>query len=253
MRIVLVDDEPLAIRRLRSMLANEPGVEIAAECSDGRQAVEALRTLRPDLCFLDIQMPEMDGFEVLASIAPESLPLVVFVTAYDQYALKAFEVYALDYLLKPFPPERFAAALARARQVLASREAEAVASRTVGLLQEMEAHRRVLRHFVVPMTGRVLFIPASEVEAIEASRNYMTLHHGKDQRIIRETMGSLEQRLDPAQWVRVHRSWIVNMDHLKELQSWFGGGYVAVLRSGRKVPLGRSGRARLEQVLGSSV
>jgi two-component system LytT family response regulator len=238
-RTLIVDDEPLARGRIRDLLAGEADVEVVGECRDGAEAVRALRELRPELVFLDVQMPEMDGFEALAEVAHEPLPLVIFVTAYDQFAIKAFEVHALDYLLKPFDAARFARALARAREHLSQRK-----------LEELEAHRQRLSRFVVRSGGRISFVKAREVDCIEATGNYMRLHVGKESFLVRETMAELEAKLDPARFVRVHRSWIVNLDRVVELQSWFHGGYLALLPGDRRIPVSRRFRDRLDALLG---
>ncbi|MCU0291057.1 MAG: response regulator [Thermoanaerobaculaceae bacterium] len=251
-RAVVVDDEPPAIRRICALVAQEPDVEVVATCGNGMLAVTAIRELRPDLVFLDIQMPEMDGFEVLATLASEPLPQVVFVTAYDQYAVRAFEVRALDYLLKPFTPRRFAEAVERVRGALSRRADLSLNQRMLDLLTETERHRRAIRHFAVTFSGRVVFVPVAEVECIEADRNYMTLYRGREKLPIRDTMANLEKRLDPRVFVRAHRSWMVNVNHIKELRGWFGGGYLVVLRSGHQIPLGRQARQRIAAIIGAS-
>ncbi|HUK13676.1 MAG TPA: response regulator [Thermoanaerobaculaceae bacterium] len=247
-RTVIVDDEPLARERLRQLLAREPDVELVGECRDGAEAVAVLRELKPDLVFLDVQMPELDGFEVLAELGPAALPRVVFVTAYDQYAIRAFEVHALDYLLKPFDQARFSRALGRAREDLRSR-GDPVDARLLALLEQLEAQRQHLGRFVVRADDRIFFVRARDVECVEATGNYMVLHVGADSYPIRETMTNLERRLDPAHFVRVHRSFIINLERTRELEAWFHGGYVAVLASGRRVHVSRKFRDRVDALL----
>lgn len=252
-RAIIVDDEPLARERIRQLLASEADVEVVAECRDGHEAVAAVRELDPDLAFLDIQMPEMDGFDVLAELAGNRLPVIVFVTAYDQYALRAFEVHAIDYLLKPFDARRFRDALGRAREQVAARGAAAINQRMAGLLDDLQARRRYLQRFVVRTAGRILFVSAREVEAIEADGNYMRLYGDRDAYLIRDTMEGLAAKLDPQRFLRVHRSWIVNVDHIQELQSWFQGGWVVVLRRGRRIHVGRRYHEALSGLLEPSV
>jgi len=246
LRALIVDDEPLARARLRRMLAAEPGVEVAGECRDGAEAVRALSSGddRADVVFLDVQMPEMDGFEVLAALDPARLPAVVFVTAYDQYALRAFEFHALDYLLKPVDARRLRDALARARERCAARDSGGAGDagrRLLGLLAEVQQQRRWLQRFAVRSAGRVLLVPVRDVEAIEADGNYVRLHvDAARHHVLRDTMDEVAARLDPQRFVRVHRSWIVNVDQVLELQSWFHGAHRLVLRRGRRVPVGRT-------------
>ena len=250
--VVIVDDEPLARERIRTLLACEPDVEVTAECRNGPEAVAAVRSTRPNLMFLDIQMPEMDGFEVLAELESSQWPLVVFVTAYDQYALNAFEVHALDYLVKPFDPPRFRSALARAREQIAGRATHEVSQRMLGLLEELESRRRCITRFVVSSEGRIFFVKTRDVDSIEASGNYMKLYSGRDTHLIRETMADLEEKLDPTQFVRIHRSWIVNIDRIRELHAWFYGGYIVMLQSGQRIQVGRKYRDNVDRILGEA-
>lgn len=239
-RVLIVDDEPLARERVRQLLAGEPDIEVVGESRTGAEALAAIRDREPDLAFLDIQMPEMDGFEVLAELDPTHLPALIFVTAYDQYALKAFDFHAIDYLLKPFDGKRFREALGRARERLALRDTAEASRRVLALLSDVQQRRRYLQRFAVRTAGRVVFVPVRDVEAIEADGNYMALHTSDQQsHLVRETMDDLMGSLDPQRFIRVHRSWIVNVDQIHELQSWFHGGQVLVLRHGRRVSVGR--------------
>jgi len=267
-RTLIVDDEPLARQGLRVLLEEEPDVEIAAECADGLEALDALRELRPDLVFLDVQMPEMGGFEVLEAWDGfgESAPVVVFVTAYDEYALKAFEVHALDYLLKPFDDERFARALDRARAELDRRRDSEVTARIEALLEarrgggegeadEAEALERApsFRRFVVRSAGRIHFVDIDEIDWIEAAGDYVRLHAGERSHLMRETMKDLERRLDPAEWIRIHRSTFVRISRVKEIRTTDTGQYHVILDDGTHRSLSRSGRERLEAVLGRTL
>jgi len=244
-RALIVDDEPLACERIRMLLAQEPDVEIAGECRNGADALKAIARLTPDLVFLDVQMPELTGFEVLARLDPARMPVIVFVTAYDQYALKAFEVSALDYLLKPFDRERFAKSLSRARAELDRRKSGEVKAHVLKLLSELQQGKKHLERLIVRASGKVLFLRADEIDWIEAAGNYVRLHCGKDQYLYRETMTKLESQLNPERFARIHRSTIINVERIKELQPWFRGDYQVVLRDNQKLTLSRNYRNRL--------
>ena len=220
-RALIVDDEALARERVRTLLTDAGGVELIGECSGGREAVEKILAERPDLVFLDVQMPDLDGFDVLEAVASEWLPQVIFVTAYDEYAIKAFDVHAIDYLLKPIEPERFRKALARVtkRDLLA-------------MLDERPIDRLVIR-----TRSKVSFLKPSEIDWIEADGKHAVLHTGggRELHVVRHTLTKLEQRLAPHGFVRVHRSAIVNVDRIKELEPWFHGEYVVILKDGTKL------------------
>jgi two-component system LytT family response regulator len=254
LRALIVDDEPLARERVRTLLAAEPDVVVAGECGSGGEAVAAILMDRPDLVFLDVQMPELDGFGVLERVreAGAELPAVVFVTAYDAHALRAFEVHALDYLLKPFDRERFTRALARAREALARREADGLDERLATLLAARSARPYATR-LAVKSGGRVRLVKAEEVDWIEAASNYVRLHVGGERHLLRETMAALEARLDPERFVRIHRSTIVNLDRVRELEPYFHGDYVVKLHDGRRLTLSRTYRERLEERLGRAL
>src|SRR6186997_1494863 len=213
-RTLIVDDEPLARRNLRLLLEQDSQIEILEECRNGREAVKAINTLSPDLIFLDIQMPEMDGFDVLAHVGPEQIQAIIFVTAFDQYALKAFDVHALDYLLKPFDDERFARALERAKS----------SKRLFALLEERESERKgstqeekYLTRLMIKASNRMVLLKVGDIDFIEADGNYAKLHVGRKAHLLREKMHDLEGRLDPGKFVRIHRSVIVNLDRIKEM------------------------------------
>lgn len=252
-RTLIVDDEPLARRNLRVLLERDSQIEIVDECRNGREAVNAINTLSPDLIFLDIQMPELDGFDVLARVGPEQIQAIIFVTAFDQYALKAFDVHALDYLLKPFDDERFAYALRRAKSQIEAQEINRVSKRLLALLEERETQRQTstseqnyLTRLMIKAGGRVVFLKVSEIDFIEADGNYAKLHVGRKAHLLREKMHDLEGRLDPAKFVRIHRSVIVNLDRIKELHPHLNGDYIVVLEDGRQLRLSRTRRENLE-------
>jgi two-component system, LytTR family, response regulator len=252
LRVMVVDDERLARQRLRRLLKEE-GVEVVGECADGREAVAALREQPPDLLFLDVQMPELDGFGVLAEVGVERMPPVVFVTAYDKYALRAFDVHALDYLLKPFDRERFQQALGRARQQLDRKDAGELERRLLELVQDLRSSPQRPERFVIKSGGRVFFVRTDEIDWIEAAGNYVKLHVGNEAHLLRETMNSLEAQLDPDVFYRIHRCHIVNIERVKELQPWFNGEYVVFLRDGARLTLSRGYREKLQDRIGRAL
>jgi two-component system, LytTR family, response regulator len=252
-RALIVEDEPLARDLVRAMLADEKDIEIVGECETGVDAVREILELVPDLVFLDVQIPDLDGFGVLDEVrnAVGRLPTVIFVTAYDCYALRAFEVHAVDYLLKPYDAQRFGEALQRARQHLERRELDGLNQKLQALLGEMrDAHKTFLERFVVQTSGRVFFVPVEEVEWIEAQANYLQLHTGKTTYLVRGTMQTVEGKLDPRRFVRIHRSAIVNIRKIRELQPWFHGEYKVLLHDGTSLTLSRSFRDRLPVLMG---
>lgn len=252
-RTLIVDDEPLARRNLRVLLEKDPQIEILDECRNGREAVKAINTLSPDLIFLDIQMPEMDGFDVLERVGPEHIQAIIFVTAFDQYALKAFDVHALDYLLKPFDDERFTHALQRAKSQIEARQMNKLTQRLLALLDERATERsdalqqkNYLTRLMIKASGRVMLLKVEDIDFIEADGNYAKLHVGRKSHLLREKMHDLEGRLDPAKFVRIHRSIIVNLDRIKEMHPHFNGDYIVVLEDGRKLRLSRTRRENLD-------
>lgn len=249
-RTLIVDDEALARERLRALLASETDLEIIGECSDGAEAVEALERDPPDLVFLDVQMPELDGFGVLEAARPARMPAVIFTTAFSEHALRAFEVHALDYLLKPFDLERLRVALDRARQRLHQTQAGALNEKLNALLAEMRPAQPKVDRLVIKTAGRVMLVRTAEVDWIESADNYVNLHIGPDSHLLRETMASLEARLDPKHFLRISRSTIVNLDRVKELQPMFHGDYAVILRNGARLSLSRSYRDKLQHLLG---
>jgi two-component system, LytTR family, response regulator len=262
--VVLADDEQLARQRIRRLLRRDQEVRIVAECADGAATVSAVLRDVPDLLFLDVQMPELDGFAVLRAIPPDRLPVTVFVTAYDQYALQAFEAQALDYLLKPFTEARFRTAFERARALIGRPEAAERAA-ILALLEQVRMEQREIRkrvdqsngaetseRILVREEGRVRVIPVSEVEYLEAARNHVRVHAGRATHLLREPLSALEARLDPLRFARIHRSTVVNLDRVVEIQPWFSGDCMVVLHGGAKLRLSRSYRHEFEVRLGQS-
>jgi two-component system LytT family response regulator len=249
LQAIIVDDESPARRRVRDLLAQEADIAVAAECSSGREAIASLIAHRPDLLFLDIQMPEVDGFDVLRALPTANLPAVIFTTAYDQHALEAFEVHALDYLLKPFKASRFKAALQRAREHLQKRHAGGTDKRIRELLERLQTRRTYTTRFVVKSASRVIIVKADEIDWIESAANYALLHVRDKTHVLRDTMRSLEEQLSPEQFVRVSRSAIVNIERIKELQPMVKGEYVVVLHDGKRLTMTR-GIRDLQQALG---
>ena len=249
-RALVVDDEPLARERVLTLLQQETDVEVVGECSDGGQAVSAIQQHSPDLVFLDVQMPGCDGFEVIQNIGIDRMPMVIFVTAYDQYALRAFEVHALDYLLKPFGKERFRETLKHAREELERQRAGDLGRRLLALVNDVKPEPPRVDRLVVKSGGRVFFLRTEEIDWIEAAGNYVRLHLGSENHLFRETMNRMESRLDTRRFARIHRSRIVNTERIKELQPWFNGDYVVILRDGTRLTLSRGYRERLQERLG---
>jgi two-component system LytT family response regulator len=252
-RCLIADDEPLAREAVRALAAAEPRLVLAGESPDGPTAVRDIERLRPDLVFLDVQMPEIDGFAVLREIAAKDLPLpvTIFVTAYDTYALRAFEAHALDYLLKPIREGRFRSAVAVAASRIDADRGASVAGRLADFLTGDRLTPRPAR-LAVREKGRILFVPLDEVEWIESEGNYVRLHRGKDTHLLRETMAAIEAKLDPARFMRIHRQAIVNVERIRDLRPWFTGEYIVRMQSGRELTLTRSYRDNLRLLLGKS-
>jgi two-component system LytT family response regulator len=256
-RLLIVDDEPLARASIRALLEDQEGVIVAGECADGPSALAALRAGGVDAVFLDVQMPGMTGFEVLEALDPERLPVVVFVTAYDAYAVRAFDVRSIDYLLKPYTDERFYQALGRAKEACASRDASQANRMIIDLLAELRAGAlapagEYLERVMIRSTGRVLLVPVAEIDWIEAEGDYARLMAGGKAHLLRETVASLEGRLDPAAFLRIHRSYIVRIDRIRELRPQSNGDYRVYLKDGTQLPLSRTYREQALTVLGRS-
>jgi two-component system, LytTR family, response regulator len=262
-RALIVDDERMARKRLRTLLTADADVDVVGECSNGRDAVTAIRERAPDLVFLDVQMPELDGFAVVQAIGVDRMPVTVFVTAFDQYALKAFEAHALDYLTKPFDRERFQTSLGRAKDQVRLREAvrqqdqtgsssapsrsreSDVNERLIALLSGLERRQQYAERLMVKTAGRVVFLRLDEIDWIEAAGSYVRLHVGRDAHLLHEGIASVLARLDPSRFTRIHRSTIVNLDRVRELQPWFHGDAVAILRDGTRLQVSRTYRDAL--------
>ena len=248
-RALIVDDEPLARRRIKSLLAHDSSVDVIGECSDGYKAVRSINELTPDLVFLDVQMPAMDGFEVIKTIGAERMPTVIFVTAYDQYALKAFEVNALDYLLKPFDRKRFQKTLEKAKIMIKGLQNGNVNNQLLSLLGDLRREQKIPERFIIKSGGRVVFLRAEEIDWMCAVGNYVRLQVGRDSHLMRETMTGMESKLDPVSFMRIHRSTIVNLDRVKEVQPWAKGEYVVIMRDGTRLIMSRRYRERLNERL----
>jgi two-component system, LytTR family, response regulator len=246
-RALIVDDEALGRKRIRQLLEPHAWVEIAGEARDGRDAVEQIDSFKPDLLFLDVQMPEMGGFEVLTRI--EHAPVIIFVTAHDQFALEAFEAHAVDYLLKPFDDERFEQALQRARTFLERHEAAAMQERFAGLLNGLAGQQKYLSRLAVQAAGRVVFLKIEEIDWIEAVGNYVNLHVRKDAYLIRGRMQGIEKQLDPDKFLRIHRSTIVNLDRVSEFHPMCKGDGVILLKDGQRLSASRSCSRKLQALM----
>lgn len=259
-RTLVVDDEPLAREGLKLQIANDPDILLIGEAVNGQDAIIAIRKLKPDLVFLDVQMPEMDGFTVLRSLTPEDIPVIVFVTAYDQYAVKAFEAHALDYLLKPIDAERFSAMLGRVKTHFATRDLTDFSKRLMAMmgtttlsLDQGDSKEQYLRRFAIKTADRIYFVQTDDIDWIEAADYYVILHTGKKTHLIRETLTALEAKLDPKIFMRIHRSTIVNISRIKELKQHYQGEYVVILNDATNLRLSRSYRDSLSLLLEGKV
>jgi two-component system LytT family response regulator len=242
-RVLVVDDEPLARRRVREILSRDRDLALS-ESADGRRAVERLRDESFDLLVLDIQMPGLDGFEVLKEVPPERLPVVIFVTAYDEYAVRAFEVRAIDYVLKPFSEKRLLDAVERAKHLLAA-DLAGLRATLQALAEDVSRRRRTIDRLPVTRDGRIVFVSVGEIDWIEAEGNYVRIHAGAAADLVRGTIAAFESQLDPDRFRRIHRSYVVNLDCVAEVEPHFHGEHVAVLKGGQRLPVGRRYRERL--------
>jgi two-component system LytT family response regulator len=249
MRILVVDDEPPARRRIRQLLDAVPDAEIVGECGNGQDAIAAIRAHVPDVVFLDIQMPAGDGFAVVEACDSQNAPLFVFVTAYDEHAVHAFEVHAFDYILKPFDKDRFAESLQRARRKLTDGEAIRSSRQLLALLNDLKASRMGADRIAIKESGRTIFLPVGQIDWIESSGNYVTIHAGHTTHLLRETMKGMEARLDPRVFRRIHRHIIVNLSRVRELHPWSGDEHVLVLHNGTKLEVSRRYRGNLNDSL----
>jgi len=259
-RVLIVDDEPLARENLQGLLSEDPDLLLVGQCANGIEAVEAIKTLEPDLLFLDVKMPRVNGFEVLKQIPLGQLPIVIFVTAYDQHALRAFEVNALDYLLKPFDDERFAMTMARVKTQFKQKRITEYNERVFSLMgseySPLTAPKPTeppktpyIRRIAVKTTGRIYFVEVDEIEWIQAARSYVQLHTTTKTHLVRETMSHFEANLDPQQFLRIHRSTLINIAFIRELQPYFRGDYLVILKDGTELKLTRRNRDKLDLLL----
>jgi two-component system LytT family response regulator len=242
-KALIVEDERLAANALHRLLLNDPEIHVVGIAGDGKTAVSKIQSLKPDIVFLDIEIPEMNGFDVIDEVGIDHMPIVIFVTAYDRYTLRAFEVHALDYLLKPFEEGRLQAAVQRAKREMEFRRTYQ-RTKLTGLMESV-TERRGLKRFPIKSGGRTVFIQLDEIDYLEAAGNYVRLHTGNQEYLTRDTMSSFESRLSESDFVRIHRSVIVNRKRIKELRPWFTGEYVVILTSGKELTLSRGYRDRL--------
>jgi two-component system LytT family response regulator len=248
-RTLIVDDEMLGRRLIRRLLTGEPGFHVIGECSDGSGAVEAIIRERPDLVFLDIQMPELDGFGVLRELDPDALPIVIFVTAHDKFALKAFEAHGLDFLLKPLDEDRFHGALERARTYFEGKQTDLIRKRLADLVADLPGHPKYISRLMVKATGGAIFLKVGEIDWIGSDGNYLRLSTGKAIYLLRGRLSELEKRLDPDLFFRIHRSTIVNLDRIRAFKPTFQGDGAVVLSDGTRLVASREHRKKLQQSL----
>ena len=239
-KTIIVDDVELARERI-NMLLDDIEIEVVAECENGREAIEAIRDLKPDLVFLDVQMPKISGFEVIETIGAEKMPTVIFVTAYDEFALRAFEVNAIDYLLKPFDEERLAKAVARAKREIKKQEPpDGIEEKLRNLLKEVKTEPQYLRRIPVKTSRGTTLVLTEEIDWVASSGHYLELHAGRETHLIREKLSQLETKLDPKDFMRIHRSTIVNLDRIKSFHPLFNGDQIIILKDGRELNLSRT-------------
>lgn len=246
-RTIVVDDEPLACKRLVKLLNEEEDVEVVEVCANGKEAIDEINEQDPDLVFLDIQMPEINGFEVLQHIESDRVPAIIFVTAYDEYALKAFEVHALDYLMKPFNKARFRDSLQRAKNSIKSNGNTEVGEKIENLLEYLNPEQDSLSRILIKTSSRYFFLKADEIDWIESAGNYVRIHSGKNNYLIRETMINMEKKLDDDKFFRIHRSTIINVEKVKELEQWFHGDYQVIMYNDEKLTMSRNYKDLLER------
>jgi two-component system LytT family response regulator len=249
-KVLIVDDEPLARDRIREMLTDYPEMEVVAEARNGREAIESIESHAPDLVFLDVQMPDFNGFDVLQNLKVDRMPLIIFVTAYDQHAIHAFEVHAIDYLTKPFDRKRFAEAIDQAKIFMRGTE-ESDTARIMKMLQDFKVGPRYLERFAVKNGEKTFFIRSEDVDAIEAQGNYVRLNLANSSHLVRETLNNIEAQIDPRVFVRIHRRTIVNINRVKELQTWARGEYRVVLQNGTHYSLSRGYREHFDNFIKS--
>jgi two-component system, LytTR family, response regulator len=250
LRVILIDDEPLAIQKLRHFIAKEEHIEIVDECVNGIQAIASIRAQGPDLIFLDIQMPEMDGFAMLRELSDDEMPAIIFTTAYDEFALKAFEIHALDYLLKPFDRARFAEALVHARERLKPPASDGMQGRLRSLLDVVAQSNQGIDRLMIKTDGKVVFVRKGDIDWLEAAGNYIKVHAGVETHVLRETMNSIQDQLEPSKFFRVHRGTIVNIERIKEMHPWFNGEYKIILTTNAELIMSRGCHEQFTKTFG---
>jgi two-component system LytT family response regulator len=246
-RALIADDEPLAREWVRSAIADDPDLDVIGEAGDGFEAAEAIRRLKPDLVFLDVQMPGLDGFGVLEALSPEEIPAVVFITAFDQYAVRAFEAQAVDYLMKPFSRERVEEAVRRVRELVKGRSLEDFRESIAKIVEKVRRDRSYPEWVLLKADGKNVFVKVRDIDWIESSRNNVRIHVGPTLYLLHETTTAIASRLDPKRFLRIHRSAIVNIERIRELHPWFNGDYAVILRDGTQLTLSASYRDRLRE------
>lgn len=246
-RALIADDEPLAREWVRSAVAEDPDLDVIGEAGDGFEAAEAIRRLKPDLVFLDVQMPGLDGFGVLEALSPEEIPAVVFVTAFDQYAVRAFEAQAVDYLMKPFSRERVEEAVRRVRELVKGKSLEDFRESIARIVEKIRRDRSYPEWVLLKADGKNVFVKVRDIDWIESSRNNVRIHVGQNLYLLHETTTAIASRLDPRRFLRIHRSAIVNIERVRELHPWFNGDYAVILRDGTQLTLSASYRDRLRE------
>jgi two-component system LytT family response regulator len=252
-RTLIVDDMNLARERIKMILGADNEIDIVGECTNGREAIAAIKNLNPELVFLDVQMPQMSGFDVVKTIGVDKMPTTIFVTAYDEFALRAFEVNALDYLLKPFDEERLEKAVKRAKQEIKklghSNNSSSIDERLLQLLNNVKIEPKYLKRIPVKSAKQTILLPTDDIDWIAAAGNYLELYAGKNMHLIRERLTHLEQKLDPEKFARIHRSTIVNIEHIKTLQPLFNGDHLVLLQNGKELHMSRTFREKLFSLL----
>jgi two-component system LytT family response regulator len=247
-RTLIIDDEPLARRGIRSLLEQDPEIEIIGECADGVEAVEEIQRSSPDLIFLDVQMPEVNGFDVIEALRSLRIPDIIFVTAFDRYAIEAFKVHALDYLLKPVDADRFRTALDHAKASIHSKHDHLIGEKLLNLVNDLKKEQHSSSRIVIKSNGRIMFLNIREIDWIEASGDYITIHARKEKHLLREKISAIESKLDAKMFIRIHRSTIVNAERIKELRPKFRGEYTVNLIDGTLLTMSRSYRNRLNSL-----
>lgn len=248
-KTLIVDDEPLARERIRTLLKDEPGFSIAGEAANGKEALKKIQNEKVDLLFLDIQMPELDGLGLIEELPPANIPLIIFTTAYDSFAVKAFELNAMDYLLKPFTKKRFKQSLARITEQFSSDEKDLFSSTMLSTLQAIAQKRQYPDRIVVKSEGKIQFIPLKEIMWAESDANYININTVREKVVMRETMSNLSQKLDPSIFLRTHRSVLVNIEFIKEMKPWFNDELVIILNNSTQLPVGRTYKQKIQKAL----